>query len=264
MKQALCMLDGLHTYWSEILGQINWPQPIKDNLLLYLCKIYFDTNYIANIDDIIEYLELPISDILLIITKILTKNNNDDFNNNIIDSLDIDFINSATNEQETLIVETLAAFDDIIQATTTHLWSDYSKKQKQIEASQKFKAKMEAEKITSATVSASRAINKALTNINTNNTLQDATQLRIANLEKQLTQQNHASKEILHHLQNQNQKNSNGSYRGSITSPPSCSTSHQGNVIDLTMTLSQSPEQHPLPGSIAQKTKKQRIHWDSA
>ncbi len=84
------MLDVLHTYWSEIVGQKNWPQPIKDNLSLYLCKIYFDTNYIANINDVIEFLELPTSDILLIIAKILTKNNNDDFNNNLIDSLDIE------------------------------------------------------------------------------------------------------------------------------------------------------------------------------
>jgi hypothetical protein len=264
MKQALSMLDGLHTYWSDIVGQNNWPQPIKDNLSLYLCKIYFDTNYIANINDVIEFLELPISDVLLIIAKILTKNNNDDFNNNIIDSLDIDFVNNATNEQETLIVETLATFDDIIQATTIQLWSEYSKKQKQIEASQKFKAKMEAEKITSATVATSKAINKAIANMNTNTLLQDATQLRIANLEKQLTQQNQTSKEILHHLRIQNQKNSNGSYHGSITSPPSRSTSHQGNIIDLTTTLSQSPEQHPFSGPITQKTKKQRIHWDSA
>ncbi len=61
---------------------------------------------------------------------------------------------------------------------------------------------MEAEKTSSATVATALALNKALNNIETNNTQEKATQLRISHQEKHLIQQVQTNKEILNHLKN--------------------------------------------------------------
>ncbi|MFN9983503.1 MAG: hypothetical protein ACK53Y_26490, partial [bacterium] len=78
----------------------------------------------------------------------------------------------------------------------------YQQKTWLLEASQKLNAKLEADRTSSTTIATSLAINKAMANMTQNNMANDATQLRISILEKQLQQQSQTSKEILNHLKN--------------------------------------------------------------
>jgi len=75
------------------------------------------------------------------------------------------------------------------------LWDTNLIKICQTEASQKMKAKLELTKISSVTLNTSIAINKAIANLEYNNTLNDNTQLRISILNRQLLQQNQTSKD---------------------------------------------------------------------
>jgi len=59
-------------------------------------------------------------------------------------------------------------------------------KQREINASLNFKAKMEAECVASATLATATAIDRALENIDNTNNFNQATEFRIQNLEKQL------------------------------------------------------------------------------
>jgi hypothetical protein len=90
------------------------------------------------------------------------------------------------------------------------------KKILQTEALKKLKTKMEADRISSDTVATSIAINKALANIEYNNTLKNATQIRISNLEKLLLQQTQTNKKILNQIKNR--KNSQGTQQISLSS----------------------------------------------
>jgi hypothetical protein len=132
--------------------------------------------------------------------KFITRNNNNNFNTNLINSICSTTLENLTENQLTVITETLTAFDEILRATTVMLWETNMSKTRHSEASQKLKAKLEADRIASATVATSVAIDKAIPNIEENTTINDTMQLRIANLEKHLLQQTQTNKEILHHL----------------------------------------------------------------
>jgi hypothetical protein len=137
MKKALNILVGLYTYWGEILELLNWPVHFKDNPILFLNKIYFGTDYISDIYNIINYFELSSIDSLTIVSKIITKNNRDMFNLNLMNSMDIKFLEDLEENQLTLITDTLMAFDNIMKAATILLWDSNVKKIPQAEASQK-------------------------------------------------------------------------------------------------------------------------------
>jgi len=202
LKKAINIMDALFTYWTDVFLPLSWPNQVTNNPILFLSKIYFETDYIDNIDQIRNYFDLPTSEILLSISKILTKNNGDKYNLELVDSMDLTFLDNLEENNLIIINETLTTFDTILRATTILLWDTNQKKIRLAEAAQKLNAKLEAERNTSATVATSLAINKARANMAQNNTTNDATQLRIAILEKQLLQQSQTSKEILNQLKN--------------------------------------------------------------
>jgi hypothetical protein len=39
MKTAISILNGLYTYWEDVIGPANWPNDIKMNVLLLILKI---------------------------------------------------------------------------------------------------------------------------------------------------------------------------------------------------------------------------------
>lgn len=123
--------------------------------------------------------------------------------------MNINFLENQDDNQISLITQTISAFDEILKSTTTLLWDANQKIIWHSEASQKLKAKMEANKIASVTAATSMAINKAMSNLDHNN-INDATKLRIDIIEKQLLQQTQTNKEILNHLKTwkHSQKNS--------------------------------------------------------
>ncbi|MFN9979933.1 MAG: hypothetical protein ACK53Y_08480, partial [bacterium] len=177
----------------------------------------------------------------MIIAKIITRNKNNNFNTNRINSIDLTESQNLTENQLTVVRETLTTFDEILKATTITLWGTNISKICHSEASQKFKAKLEANRIASATIATSMAIDKAIANIEENTSTNNVTQLRIPNLEKQLLQQTQTNKEILHHLKLRS-KQQTSLKRTEQKSP---FNSHQDNLVDLTDSLSQSPDNTP-------------------
>jgi hypothetical protein len=220
-------------------------------------KIYFTTDYISNIDEVIHHFDLPLKDILLTASKIITKNNDEDFNLNILDSIDLSFLNTPNQKYITLISESLTSFDSIVKATTIQLWHTNLQKNRETEASQKLTAKLTSERVLSATVATTKAILNAVNNIEESNAENQATQLQILNLEKQLLQQKQTPNEIINHIKRQ--KNAHGSHPGSMTSlspfPPKSE-----EIVDLTMTHSQCPQQARSTHSKFKRRK--TIHWD--
>jgi hypothetical protein len=263
MKKAISILDGLYSYWDHILGPANWPNKIEKNILLLLLKIYFETDYIPDNTDIIDYFELPPNEILLLSAKIITENHDNIYNQSILTSIDELYLefSGATFEQLGILKETIKAFNHILRATTIELWETNLQNLRQIEASQNLQIKMDTERISSATVATAKSINKAIETINSTNDINETTHLRILNLEKRLIQQNQTSNEILNHLKKQ--KNLKGSQQGPLTAPINPFTTRTNNIVDLTMAPSQSPEketQHHYP----QQTKRKRnIQWDN-
>jgi hypothetical protein len=182
-KKVLRILDGLFTYWTEVFQPLPWPTYIIDYPLLFLSKLYFAISFMDDIDQVTNYFELPHTDILLCISKIITKNKGDSFNRNLLHSMYLKFLENVSVNNLIINIDTLNAFNDIFRATTITLWNDNLDKNRLAEATLKLNSKMEAECTSSATVATSVAINRAITNLEQNNTANDATQLRISILE---------------------------------------------------------------------------------
>jgi hypothetical protein len=255
MQRAIILLDGLYTYWKNILEPIKWPPEIETNPILFLIKIYFNENFNADIEKIINYFELSSSEILISSAKIITKNINHSFNEQLLDSINLNIVDELSEIQTHLVTETLKAFDQILIACTISLWELNRHNARHSEATQLLKAKMDAEKTSSATVATALALNKALGNIETNNTQEKATQLRISNLEKHLIQQTQTNKEILNHL-----KNNKDTHRQRRNTLQGLSHSLSNDIVDLTNNGPFSPEKHPTP---TKKKIKHNIQWDS-
>jgi len=125
-----------------------------------------------------------------------------------MDQIQLNFSNH-NSEQLYVLQETLKSFDSILRATTIQLWKTNLQHQHEINASLKFKAKMDAEGISLATTATERAINKAIEMIDSNNNTNQVMELRMHNLEKQLAHQNQTSNEIINQLKQKNNKEGN-------------------------------------------------------
>jgi hypothetical protein len=238
MKKTITILDGLFSYWSDVIGPANWSQTIGNNILLILLKIYFETEYIPDTSDILNYLEMTPNEILLLAARIITKNNDDIYNQSVlltIDQIELNFTHHNSSQLH-ILQETLSSFNAILRATTIELWEINSQRLRESEASLKLKAKLDSERTASATIATTKAIDKALEIIDVSNNNNQATQLRILNLEKQLLKQNQTSNEILNHLKSQ--KNSKGSHQRPMTSPPNPFLQKRTHKMDHTMASS--------------------------
>jgi len=118
---------------------------------------------------------------------------------------------------------------------------------------------MDSEPIASATVATSRAIQNALEATEENTSQNQINQLRFQKLEKQLLHQKQISNEIINHIKKQ--KNSKGSQRGLLTSPPK-KPNPQSNFINLTSNQSQSPENNYQLSSHNKKVN--QVKWDNS
>jgi hypothetical protein len=94
MQRAIILLDGLYTYWKNILDPINWPPQIEKNPILFLVRVYFNEDFNSDINELVNYFELSPSEILVTITKIITNNPNNTFNIQLINSLDLRIIDN--------------------------------------------------------------------------------------------------------------------------------------------------------------------------
>jgi len=256
LQQAIHILKGLYSYWLNIIKYVSWPEEVKKYPVILLCKIFFQTDYSPNIDEIRKYFELPSDMILLQATKIVTKRNDDNFNLAILNQIDLSFLEDPSPEQFKVISETLTSFNIILYATTIELWDFTIQKSRISEASAKLKAQMESERVASATKATAQAINNAVDQIRTNNNMDQTTQLRIHNLEKLIKQH----EDTINHLSKS--KNSKGSHIGPMTSPNYPTLNTSDDVVDLTMAQSQSPLKTVNTGKSTKKRKS--IQWNNS
>ncbi len=289
LKSALHILDGLTSFYTEIIGTPSWPSlPSQKYTSLFLFKLYFSNDYIET-NDLVKYLELPVDTILLLGTKILTKITNDEEAYNLLSAVNFSDIDDENPIDENIISETLIGFDQIIRATTIGLWAFQQDRDKKHAAAQNLKAKMKAAATTNATAATAQALMKANENINTAYASQHSSNLRISNLEKSVKKNEHKTNTLVKELISKKlmQKNLHGSYRaGSVAAPEMTTLANQSNIrnkaaqriIDLStdetddtpaslMTLNSPPHHHK------RATKKQRrdknlqpqhgktIHW---
>jgi hypothetical protein len=115
---------------------------------------------------------------------------------------------------------------------------------------------MESERVASATKATAQAINNAVDQIRTNNNMDQATQLRIHNLEKLIKQH----EDTINHLSKS--KNLKGSHTGPMTSPNYPTLNTLDDVVDLTMAQSQSPLKPVNTGKSSKKRKS--IQWNNS
>jgi hypothetical protein len=258
LSKAIEILDGLILYWENILSPIQWPPAIQNNILILLFKIYFTTKYVTDSEAIIKYLDLPTETILLTATSLITKQKDTNHNIQLLESISLNFLQNQDVTQMSFIMETLLAFDSILKATMVQLWEINSQQMRELDAAQKLKAKLETNRITSATTATAKAINKAVSQINEDNTIAQINHLRISNLEKQLLHQKQTSQEILKHIKSHKQQK-----QDYPTPQPNPFSSNQELLIDLTKNLSQSPEPKKPPHNQSNK-KRKNIYWDDS
>jgi hypothetical protein len=194
------------------------------------------------VQNIIQYFNIPKEQILIIASKIITGHCTNHQAQEALESINISLVKKIDDSQSIFINETLNNFHLTIKATTIDLWEINLHSQQLAEANQKFKIKMEQSKLKSATKATAKALHKATESINQQNTADAITQLRLTNLEKLLQHQHQTSKEILYHINKKptgdhlnEQKNLRGSQTGLMATPIQTMNLHQKDIVDLSL-----------------------------
>jgi hypothetical protein len=240
LSHALKILDGLMSFHTDIIGTPSWTSAQHLNTPLFLLKLYL-SNKLINTNELINFLELPSDIILLIGIKQTFKNITDNDASRLADSLDLTDFNESNETEYKLALETLIHFDQILITTMLDIWLYHQDKAIQMSAAHKLKAKMTAMEIITATKATSTAINKAADNLNSINTKNLYTDLRIANLEASLKRNEQKTNEMANIIKNKrnakiNEKNYKGSHLlESMASPMTPTPQHTTlKMVDLT------------------------------
>jgi len=196
-SQAINILEGLSSFYLEIIGIPKWKSlPSNKCIPLFLFKLYFSGEYIK-VDTLIEYLDIPLKDILFIGTKQLTDATTKEEFELILNTINFTNIDPDNPTHESFITETLTSFNQIMQTTTIKVWSHYKDRVRSTTAVQNLEARMKSKKATNITAATALAITKAKENIDAANTQHLTSILRIGNLEKSAKRQEQKSNEIL-------------------------------------------------------------------
>lgn len=269
MTQALQILDCLTTFYVGAIGTPLWPSVDDRYLTLFLFKAYLSDNF-CRIDEISQFFNLPIKDILLIGTKQLTKSKTDEEASTILDSLKLSDIDMENNIDNFFLTEILINFDQILKVSTIGTWYLHTEQTKQMHAAANMKSKLKALQTINASAATALALTKATENFDHQQKLDVKTNLRISNLERTVNRQEHKANEILNHLRKPQQKNSQGSHSlESVTSPEVKTLSKKQNknqtrklkrgIVDLT-TEENEEESHTegMTSNVTSSTKKAR------
>ena len=254
LSKALQILDGLIIFHTEILGVPTWPSVSIEHNTLFLLKLYL-SNRLIDTSDISKYLKLPPKDILIIGAKILTRAPSDDEASTLINALNLSDININNAHQHTFISETLLNFDQILRTTTVDIWSAHTGKLKQSLAALNLKARLQSLSTIEATDATAAAVNRAIDNINKANHLNLNTNLRLANLERNLKRQEQRHNETFNNLKKRKtQKNLNGSHSTEPMASPDKTVLKKpaATILDLT-------GDNPLDNAIQQR-KTHSVH----
>ena len=117
LTKALQILEGLSSFYADIIGQPYKPSVSSKNITLFLLKIYFSNNYIQT-EDLAEHLGLPLEDILLLSAKIIYDTFSDSDVKHLLSSINILEFDITDNIQKEFVSEVLMNFNQIIRITT--------------------------------------------------------------------------------------------------------------------------------------------------
>jgi hypothetical protein len=122
LDKSLQILNGLASFNADIIGAPEWPSANNKNLItLFLLKLYLANNY-CKTNDIVDYLETSVNEILLIGTKLFLKLETNEEAENQLSSIEISEFDSSNELQKTFISETLLNFDQILRITLLDIW----------------------------------------------------------------------------------------------------------------------------------------------
>jgi len=72
LEKALYILEGIISFYSDIINPTSWNSIPQALIPLLLIKIYFDTNMMPEVQNITQYFNIPKEQILIIASKIIT------------------------------------------------------------------------------------------------------------------------------------------------------------------------------------------------
>jgi len=265
-KKALQILDGLAHFHKEVIGFPTWPSVSVKDTTLFLIKIYLSNEFL-DINNLIQYLELPLDQVRAICAQILTNKTSEDNALNFFNTLPLAEINMQNDLQHDFIFESLMQFDQIIKITTIDIWNHYKHKTKQINAGDNLKAKMAALETTDATIATVQAIARATNKFEETQHQNLHTQLRLSNVEKSLSRHEQKTNEIYNTLYKKNNNNAHykqKNYKGShqmepMASPPKVAPNkrQKRQLVDLTTDEEEhATEQSPVPSPLVKHIKR--------
>jgi hypothetical protein len=244
LKTALEILDGLTSFYTDIMGTPPWPSTEDRYIPLFLLKLYFSNLYFDT-KDLVMYLEVPTEDILLTGVKLFTNTQSNEDAKKILDSFDIDDVNMENQIEYTFVSEILINFNQILTLSTLGVWHHHEEIVRQTTAALKLKTKMKSKEIINASTATAEAITKATETINYNKILSANANLRISNLEKSIQKQEQKSNTIINQLKSKkHQKNLQGShFTESVASPSKLTLTKKRTMVDLTLEDQESAEE---------------------
>ena len=189
LNESLQILNGLASFYADIIGAPERPSANNKTLItLFLLKLYLSNTYLKT-NDIVDYLETPVNEILLIGTKLLLKLETTEEAENQLSKIEISDFDSSNKLQKTFVSETLLNFDQILRITLLDIRRFNKEKSKQASAAQNLKFlkfTMKSREINKVTKETAIAIDKAAENIAKTNSSNLQTNLRLSNLERNL------------------------------------------------------------------------------
>jgi hypothetical protein len=143
LTKALQILEGLSSFYADIIGQPYWPSVSSKNITLLLLKIYLSNNYIQT-DDLADHLGLPLEEILLLSAKIIYDTLPESDIKHLISNINTTDFDITDNIQKEFISEVLMNFNQIIRITTIDIWHFSKERACQSKAAQNFKVKLKS------------------------------------------------------------------------------------------------------------------------
>jgi len=240
-SKALQILDVIISYHSAFMGQPSWTTAKAYSLTFYLFKLYFSGPFFTH-QELLNFFDLSKDQIILIVSKILTKDSSDEEALGAYNDMSLDNIDDSSEQEYEFLTETLKLFDEIMKTTTIALWSHNLRLTKQTNAVNILKAKLTALETLNATQATALAIARATEDLNEKSSQEEYRELRLTNLEKKVKSYEQKTNEIANKINNKQSKNKLlKNFKGSLPteslstpSPKTLSHKKSQQMVDLT------------------------------
>ena len=179
VKQAIKILDCLTTFYVGAIGTPLWPSVDDKYLTLFLLKAYLSDTF-CETEELSNYFNLPIKDILHIGAQFLLKSDNNEELTKTLHSLKLSDIDMEEHMDSFFITDFFLNFDQILKVSTLGAWHLHSEQTKQAIAAANMKSKLKSLQTISASTVTAQAITKATEKFNHQQSLDAKTNLRLS------------------------------------------------------------------------------------